>query len=1375
MDYSSKLYGLWRKVTSMVLLVVFGFQFTLPVYAASKILTDETIQTDFDSNPQFIRKPNKTYEYKIADYIEKPQASGFVTMESFYNDLKNEHVESLSNVKKMLPIMVGDITVVIPIYPIEQQIGDEFVQSRYIRKQIKNQLSRSLIDGANSSMNTEGKQSVVLYNNAIAYAKQSGKKFGERLTESDYPNLDIIWPEYRQVHGKRVLVPVVYLTQATIDARKVKNHEVALGNGKSTFNSVAINAGTLKTYRNTTIKVAEKFVNKSQVVSQDNLTIVAEIFENLSGQISVERSLDVVADSIKHKTVVYRFNTQHGQSSRLGKVASIEGETVRLISRGDIDIEGAKVSAERNIVFKARNNIIITSADAVDTFSGVVDGFEIQTSELQHLGSKITAGDNISLLANGTISITASELIAQEGTLNILAQQGIYISNEYDEFQSQRHGKVGSVTETENEFRSIAIRSALDAGRSVLIDSAFGDISLRATEITSKEGTNINANNGEVNLLLAKEQLRYYFNKVDEGFWRVKTVTQEDKVDTAVYNTIVGGVDINAAKGLTLEFGRAEDESIVDILKGFETSPDLAWMAEIYGDDDYNEQINVIYQELLEIHKYDKSSQLGAGAMAIIATAVAVALGPGSGAIGTGGTGAVGSAASSSWIAGYVSTAALGAAAEAAVLTMSTQVVTSLANGDNLGESLKSLTSKNNLRSLATSMLTAGVMNTDTFKEFGFFNELSITDPENLTIVDHAAMIAQQAEDVLINSTVSVGISTIVNGGDFDEFKDGLVIALKTGAVNKIGAKVANKIGSLTAEGKLDEVMRYVSHAALGCALGTATSNINDSETSNGEACTSGAIGAVVGEGTAQYSESLLSEEQKELLKVMKELGLAYDASPENMTQEQINELASIRNRLTFNPTEKDYQNIEKIRQLGVDFGKLAGATAAFAAELDVNLSALTAQNAAENNHGAALRAIIKMAQWGMAAYQANEIRILIQDVAKEYTNLDEQQKEERLRGLVTQLAVDIAIDASLGKLSRALKVEEALFEEIYIAAKSNPNRIVFANALEGFMEDEFLSKLSKNERGATILTLDDISESVKQHLKYKQQVPNTKIELEDVLRQRSHGRELTENGRWARIDGIGTRNVPDKPGYKRKSNSTSETLELTGEFRGQKIKLPNSEQELTVDDVVQLRQQKRQRISELEEGELRGVLSLEAKTELAVARHEVTIFSELLGTSSASYQVDKNFTVVRKLTSSFLDNRKTGQFDEINLIRDDRGQLKILEVEAKGGINPNNQYGTRQVSLSDSGEIESAQQGSKVYKNNIWENMQKEYDKAVSSPAYLNNELSSAQMLHLKGLGETLKLRRNLGEINSIYISIEQPIDKVSGELKNPKIKYLD
>lgn len=238
------------------------------------------------------------------------------------------------------------------------------------------------------------------------------------------------------------------------------------------------------------------------------------------------------------------------------------------------------------------------------------------------------------------------------------------------------------------------------------------------------------------------------------------------------------------------------------------------------------------------------------------------------------------------------------------------------------------------------------------------------------------ASLSNQVVQIAAQSTVSTGISTLVNGGNSKEFLASLQTSMMTSAVNRIGAKIANKIGSLASEHQFNEAMRYVSHAALGCSLGLVTDKIQSSDISSAGACTSAATGAVVGELTATiYTEQMLSEQQNELLDAMKELGLAYDFDISKANSTQASELQAVFDRVKYAPTENDLAQIRVITRSSVDMARLSAGLLAFASGLDVNMAADAGGNAAENNNAVVIiQAFITAAAFYTSLYKVGEL-----------------------------------------------------------------------------------------------------------------------------------------------------------------------------------------------------------------------------------------------------------------------------------------------------------------------------------------------------------------------------------------------------------------
>lgn len=980
----------WRKITACINIFVLMFYACFPgSLAAYTLISNDFIEAEVNNSPQYVVSDSSDELFEKSYYVEDSTSQNSTNISDFYQRLLSNRKSSLPD-PLMIPIINGDITIIIPHYPLEKRIGDDFVQSRLIRSQIFNLINRQLLS---DQFNNEAEQINDLYNNAYEFSGQSTKRFGEQLTRDDVTTFDddFIWPELRTINNEPILVPVVHLTDRTIDLLTVDGNTLNFNSDTVELNNININGGTVHARRSTFFNVAGdlNLQEGAKLKSDKDLNLlVGGTLQNISGQLEAQDNINIIAGQYIQKTMVHRFATPNSQGSRLGEIASVNAISgdISIESLSDIVIEGGTVSGN-NITFQADGNIILSSQETSYSSNNTTNGWNESESAITQLSSQLTAQESIQLIASGAIEINGSTLHAETGTISLLAGQGIYILNAENQFQSARSGKFGSTTIQEQEFQSIAVRSALNAGQGIVIATEFGDVNLRATELTSTTGTNISANNGAVNFLMTKEQETYFYNKVKEGFWRIKTTTIEDNVETAVYNQIIGGVQVQATNGLTIELAQYENGStqengqdtesarisqeIQDLKEDIadaerygqntdalnaqlaqlsddllqeqlsslaQNDSSLAWMQEAYNNPVYSNDFNIVYQKLVEIHKFDKSSTLSPAAMAIIAIAVAVALGPaGAGVLGSGGT---------------LFGTTLNVYAQAAIGSIANQAAMSIANGENIENTARALFESENIRATATAVITAGVMQQlgDSFEFFDAGD--SAADYADLTSAQQTNFIINQTTQAIGNSVVRTGISTVVNGGNLRDFYDSFQSTLLQSAVNEIGKTLATEIGDSASSGDIGRTIRYLSHAAVGCVTGSLTAEINN--TNAGLGCSSGAGGAVVGEliadthrhfNNADELEAGIQEADKNIRSL---LGIGDESDFSNLTNEQTKILED--NYFALQNIDVAKQRLLDLKATGVDLAKLGAGLAAFAAGGNVNIAAAAGENAAENN-----------------------------------------------------------------------------------------------------------------------------------------------------------------------------------------------------------------------------------------------------------------------------------------------------------------------------------------------------------------------------------------------------------------------------------------
>ncbi|EDP60236.1 DUF637 domain-containing protein [Vibrio sp. AND4] len=1341
---------LWQKCTSYLLSFIMVGQIVLPgVASAAEVINDATITTNVNASPQFSRVYNRERQFEKAYYITSNQVETAQDLVSFHKTLLNDNKSGLPE-PLMIPIAVGDITVIFPHYPVDKRIGDKFVQARLIRMQMQREIDRLILpkmsiyqSGANQiDPRTEKEQINYLYQNAKSFAANYSVKYGEKVTRQQVNTFahDFIWPELRNINGEQVLVPVLHLTDSTINSAKIAGHTVEVSGDYANFRNITVNSGTLLTRRNAFLNATDNLSvgEHAKVIADEdlNLNVGGTLFNTGSLEAS-KGNVDIIAHQYGQKTMVHRYATKYEQGTRLGQIAQVSADgTISIQTSGDIKIRGSDMSA--NVIkLSAGGSIQIESQDTTYSRNEWVGGYHERESFLEHYGSKLEAKDSIFLMASGQVQIIASELIADEGVLSILASQGVHILNSFDQYQSSKSGKVGRTSLQESQFQSIAIRSALEAGKSVVIASDFGDINLKAVKLTSQEGANISAHSGKVNLLLAKEQDHFFQQKVHKNFWRVKTTTIDRQNDNAVYNSIVGGVNIHATKGLTLELGMRDNQTLDEVLDKFRKAPDLRWMAELYDDPEYRDNAELVYKKLVHINKKDTSRALGPGPMAMISIAVSIALSPAGGAAIGGLQGAM--------LAGL----------KAIEVSIVTSVISSVAAGNSLDDALEALTEKEYLRSIATSAITAGTLNYLQTQGLNFFEQgagnSNSWDP---------AVLAQQAGDVVIQSAVSSGIQTIINGDGSKDFFDSWKKSAMHMATSKLGAKVANKIGSLTSEGRFNEAMRYVSHAALGCALGVATDEINDADDRK-NACTSGAVGGVVGEAASFiYTDALLSDEQREMLNAMKELGLPYDVDMENLTAAQQEAARQKLEQLRYRPTSEDFENIKIIAGDSVNAAKLSAGLTAMLAGLDVNIAANTAENAAQNNFVPFVMLLVEVVSIAMTIYTVIETIQNLKDLAKNYHTITDAQKRAWLINSSKDLLIEMGLSRLGGKyLDFDAKSLQELKEQLYVLIKAHPdsNRLQLelqpAGAGGDFLDD-LLEDHSGIEKPIMMAKLNDLAENFKRHDEYLENYPNSTITKDKVAEETKKGNILTENGRFANKDGKRI-NVPDDDNYKMTADKNRFSGDLYGDRTFKERVLDNPlydsndpgryPKTVTVEQMVEIRK-----------GITQDIKSSTLNRQRANAlKQQARDLSEALGEARAMHTVE-NYCQDCKVTMmrsnyDYVSNAKNNQYDFIAKVERPDGSLEVVRIEAKGGAGS---YGHAVVGADDRGNVVHAQQGSEEYMGRTDNEMRKRFDSDSR-----NSNLDSKAREGVRELGDTLALMDN-PNVKQSYIAVEQRFD---------------
>lgn len=908
---------------------------------AQEVYLSSQMESDLHLNSAYYyNSDSDEYLYSQPEYITGSDLSSVKNQEDLFDRLKIAGTRYLPK-PKMIPIGVDGLPIFIPLYEIGKQLGNDYVQRIFVLEQIYQQLGVRVIDKA--TYGSEAEQFNTLYISAERFAKKHGLVFGQAMPVDLWDQIvdgDMIWPEVRNIDGEDVLVPVVYLTDQTVANFKVTSHKWVAEGEFVYVGGVNIGPSSVMDIRTDFFQVVDKLSIQSggrlNVSGNTQQAIIGGALDIYGGRISAEQNLNITAQSITLRPTISIDRNQYGERQVIGSAARVDAANGKIVLNAQQDIIALAANIQgKEVTLDAGGNIKVAGVQLQETLNYSIQGGYHNRTTVSYVGSKISGEDAVRLIAGGYIDITASDLISDQGVIEILAGQGIYVENEFGIVQEQMHSKIGKTTTDMSHFRTVAIKANLKAGKGIHMNTDVGPIVLRATDIESQDGTSLNAANGQVHLLMTKEQDQYSYNKLSEGLLTIKTEMETWDRDSAVYNTIVGGLEVNALQGMSVEYGGKAGEDTMGQIENLSKLPGMEWMADAqamncevvhagaWSNDLSPEEKQALiaqevcadfgFVELMDMYEYDKSTMLSPAAMAIIAIAVSVA---------TGG-------------AGSGPMAAMMSAAQTTLMTQAIQVAANTAlNGGSPYDAWKALGSKDNIRQLATSIVTAGVLSyanqamgfTEAAagtKDYGFFS----AGQDSLSFAD-------QAIQVVTETTISSTIDVLAQGGslsDFgSDFEDQFKVMLVSNAANAIGQSMANGITNSVSEGAWGVALEYVGHAAVGCLVGVASNNGAENQDQNSD-CSDGAFGAVSAHLVSDVYEAAHKEEVLDLL--AEEQAYFANQLQGGATEGQLRLIAgSDRNTAR--------RNIDRIRASGADLTKMSAALGALIAGADINIAA---------------------------------------------------------------------------------------------------------------------------------------------------------------------------------------------------------------------------------------------------------------------------------------------------------------------------------------------------------------------------------------------------------------------------------------------------
>ncbi|MFH6912459.1 DUF637 domain-containing protein, partial [Acinetobacter sp. AM3-2] len=664
-----------------------------------------------------------------------------------------------------------------------------------------------------------------------------------------------------------------------------------------------------------------------------------------------------------------------------------------------------------------KKKYITTVSENNDTNAASVDisakNISIETKKLDTSVNVKTPDNNIDIYSGrftaegGTISIKSG------GNLNFYTVEESS-SSTVDVTKKTSYSKLisllGSSKTTTNTTRTQISELPANLKADYINTQAVDKTKLVGTEFDYLKNATIETG-GTLELIAAKTSITELLKKEKSSLaWQ----SMQDKgsiTETAQLPSFNGPVlpTFKAAGGLSVQVPISEKDTnkveLRDAILDLAKQPGNEYLKEFVNRKDVDWQKVLLTQKDWD-YKQQGLTAAGAAIIVIIITIVTMGTGTAAAAGAAGGTAAsgttvglgasmIGSAGVTTATVGGVTTitgvSTLGAMANAAITSLATQAGVSLINnGGDIGKTLKDLGSKDSIKSLATSVVTAGVLSKiasidqmkalqETTKSGEFFTNLS-----------------GRVGQALVNSTVSASVDTAVNGGSLSEklsasLVAGLSVALQGSLAGEIGENL-----DLGSKELSDQILHKLAHAAAGCIASSLQ-----------EKCEAGAIGAVVGEMVAG----------------------SFDMEPEN---------------------DGDYSQaqLNKVRNVG----QLISGVVAASAGYDVTVASQSASTAIENNWGkvlsstgkAAYKIFKKATELQKAGKNLNDTNVwkdILKDTATgEYQDMLNSFKTAFSAGSTPLERTWALIDLATGIDKKDVKIVQDLLKDRNTIAKRLPN-----------------------------------------------------------------------------------------------------------------------------------------------------------------------------------------------------------------------------------------------------------------------------------------------------------------------------------------------
>ncbi|SFS29031.1 hemagglutinin repeat-containing protein [Pseudomonas sp. NFACC42-2] len=443
----------------------------------------------------------------------------------------------------------------------QRRLGDGFYEQRLIQQAVLARTGQRFIDGQTSDADLFKH----LMDNAISSKSALNLSVGVSLTAEQVAALthDIVWLENATVAGQQVLVPVLYLAQAS--NRLAPNGALISGTDVNLITGSHLNnAGTLRATGSLLANVGGNLTNSGLMEAGGRLDLLSgnNLTNRAGGVISAGNvNLAAGADLLNERSVTTHESASSYRTERsdfVDSAARIESANdLAMQAGGNINNVGGVLKSGADTTVKAVGDVNITASKSLD--SGAIGNRSSFTTIAQQ-GSVVEAGRDLHVIGGRDISAVASQINAKRD-VNLIATRDLNAIAAANEQHSTTNTK--KVKSIEDHVQQVS--SVIKAG---------GDATLSAGQNLQLVASQVNAGN-EAYLVSGKNLELKAAQDQDYSFYSKTKKTSQGKkfrldetdvvnnvgslVSAGTNSTVVAGADLLlAGSAVTAEKGATQ-------------------------------------------------------------------------------------------------------------------------------------------------------------------------------------------------------------------------------------------------------------------------------------------------------------------------------------------------------------------------------------------------------------------------------------------------------------------------------------------------------------------------------------------------------------------------------------------------------------------------------------------------------------------------------------------------------------------------------------------------------------------------------------------------------------------------------------------------